>query len=506
VPGFAATQARDTLMKSVLVIGAGIAGLATAARLAHSGYAVTVVEKGKEPGGRCGRFVRDGHHFDTGPTVIVLPRIWRETFRSVGERLEDHLGLCRVEPGYQAYFADGSSLSLTPDLAMMHSQLEAMEPGSFHAFLRYLDEGHRHFALAMPYLAERPAPTLLQAGSPRMLLSLLRTKVLTPHYRNVGHYFSDPRLKSAFTFQDMYLSLSPYEAPATFSLLPYTEFAHGVWFSMGGTYRLVTALVRAAEMNGVVFQYGTPVEHIDCDGRAVTGVTLVGGQRLEADIVVANADLSYVYRCLLPPDGMGQRLERKRYSCSTIMFYWGVDRQYPQFGVNSIFLADAYRRTSEQILEDLTLADEATFYLHVPARLDPSLAPAGQDTLSVAVPVGHIDDTAPQDWDELRARARRQVLDRLAQAGAGDLEEHIKFEASGTPLDWLSRYNLTKGSTLGLGHNLTQMSLFRPRNRHSRYRNLYFAGASTHPGSGMPAVLLSARFAAERVMQENGSP
>jgi phytoene desaturase len=493
-------------MKSVLVIGAGVGGLATAARLAHAGYDVSVVESRHKPGGRCGRFVRDGHHFDTGPTVVVLPHVWHATFRSIGERLEDHLDLRRADPGYLAHFGDGTSLSLTPDLTRMHVQLEAIEQGSFGSYLRYLNEGHRNFSLAMPCLAERPAPTLLQAASPRMLLSLLRAKLLTRHYRNIRRYFTDPRLRAAFTFQDMYLSLSPFEAPATFSLLQYTEYAHGVWYPMGGVYGLVEALASVGADRGVRFLYGTPVTRIDCDGRRVVGVTLADGRQTGADVVVANADLPYVYRCLLPEDGMAKRLGRKRYSCSTIMFYWGVDRQYAQFGLHNIFLASAYRRTGEQILKDLTLADEPTFYLHAPARLDPSLAPQGQETLSVAVPVGHIDDSAPQDWDGLRERARVQVLRRLAQVGADDLEGHIKFEVNGTPLDWLNRYNLTKGSTLGLGHNLAQMSLFRPRNRHARYRNLYFVGASTHPGSGMPAVLLSAQFAAERVMREAGAP
>jgi phytoene desaturase len=493
-------------MTTVLIVGAGLAGLATAARLAHRGYEVTVVEKGKKPGGRCGRIVKDGHCFDTGPTVMVLPHVWQETFRSVGEQVEDHVELRQADPGYLAHFADGTSLSLTPDLSKMHGQLEAIEPGSFGEFLRYLDEGHRHFTLAMPYLAERPAPTLLQAAHPRMLFSLLRTKVLQRHYRHTRRYFSDPRLRAAFTFQDMYLSLSPYEAPATFSLLQYTEYAHGVWYPLGGTYRLVEALASIGADRGVRYEYGTPVARIDCAGRRAEGVTLADGRQMHADVVVANADLPYVYSSLLPHDGMASRLQRKRYSCSTIMFYWGVDRQYPQFGLHNIFLADAYRKTSDEILRDLTLAQEPTFYLHAPARLDPSLAPDDQETMSVAVPVGHIDEAAPQDWEVLRKLAREQVLGRLAQAGAADLEAHIKLEVSGTPLDWLKRYNLTKGSTLGLGHNITQMSLFRPRNRHARYRNLYFAGASTHPGSGMPAVLLSARFAAERVMREAGAP
>jgi phytoene desaturase len=493
-------------MPSVLVIGAGIGGLATAARLARHGYQVTVMEKGERAGGRCDRLIKDGHHFDTGPTLFLMPQIFERTFADLGERMENHLNLRRVDPSYHIHFGDGSKLALTSDLNAMQAQLEAMEPGSFGGFLRYLKEGRFHYELAFPNLAERDFRSLPDFLNLKTLLVALRAKLLTKHYDHVGNYFGDHRLKAAFTFQDMYLSLSPYEASATYSLLPYTEFADGVWFPIGGMYRLVEALAGIAERGGVRFLYNTPVEQINVHGQDTTGVTLGDGRQIEADIVVANADLPYVYRSLLPGDGRGERLQRKRYTCSTLMFFWGVDKQYPQFEAHNLFFVDNYRQCLDQILRELTLPEEPIFYLHTPVRLDPTMAPAGQDTLVVVVPVGHTNDTAVQDWAAIQRRARQHVLQRLAQIGANDLEEHIKFEVCYTPRDWQSRYNLAKGATFGLGHNLRQMAYLRPGHRHDRYRNLYFVGASTHPGSGLPAVLLSARFAAERVLQDIGVP
>ena len=502
--------------RTVLVIGAGMGGIATAARLARHGYQVTVAEKGGRAGGRCDHLVKDGHHFDTGPTLFLMPELYARTFADLGERMEDHLDLRRIDPTYQVIFDDGSTLALTSDLSAMQTQLEAIETGSFGGLLHYLEEGHRHYKLGLPSLVQRGFRNPFEFFNLRNLILLFRLKLLVKHYANIGKYFQNPRLKAAFTFQDIYMSLNPYEAPATYSLFQYAELAGGVWFPMGGMARVVEALTAIAEKHGVRFIYNAPVEQILVDGRQVTGVTLASGQEVGAGVVVANADLPYVYRCLLPDDGAASRLMRKKYTCSTVTFYWGVDRQYPQLGPHNLFLAGDYRQSFGHILQDFTLPEEPSFYLHAPARIDPSMAPQGQDTLVVVVPVGHIDDTSipnldaqdrePQNWDAIQQRARQFVLQRLARIGVVDLEEHIKFEASYAPPDWQSRYNLTKGANLGLAHNLTQMGYLRPHNRHARYRNLYFVGASTHPGNGVATVLISARLTTERLLQEAGAP
>ena len=491
---------------TALVIGAGIGGIATAARLARRGYRVIVVEKNEQAGGRCGHLIKDGHHFDTGPTLFLIPELYAQTFTDLGERLEDHLDLRRIDPTYHIHFQNGSKLALTSDLNAMQAQLEAIEPGSFDGYLRYLHEGHTHYKLSLPNLVGRDFRNLPEFLSPKNLLLFLKLKALVKHYNNIGRYFNDPRLKIAFTFQDMYVGLSPYDAPALYSLLQYTELADGVWFPLGGMYRLIEALTGIAERWGVQFLYNTPVERINVAGKQATGITLADGRQMQADIVVANADLSYVYRHLLPDARPAKRLARKKYTCSTLMFYWGVDKQYPQLGTHNLFMADDYRQSFTSIIKDCTLPDDPSVYVHTPVRIDPSLAPAGHDSLVAVVPVGHLDDNAAQNWDAIRQRGREAVLRRLAEIGISDLGHHIKFEMSYTPRDWQSRYNLVKGSTHGLSHNLMQMGYLRPRNRHRRYRNLYFVGASNHPGTGLPTVLVSARLVTERILAEVGVP
>jgi phytoene desaturase len=274
---------------------------------------------------------------------------------------------------------------------------------------------------------------------------------------------------------------------------------------MGGLYRVIQTLTAIAENLGVRFIYEAPAKRLNVDGDRVTGVVLEDGRLITADLFVGNADLPYIYKQLLPDAPEAKKLEKQKYTCSTIMFYWGVDKLYPEIDHHNVFLAGDYKMSFDSIFHDHTLPDEPSFYVHAPARTDPAAAPAGQDTLMVLVPVGHLDETNNQNWEALVDRARATVFQRLAdQVGVSDLRQHIKFEIVLTPLDWKEQFNLAKGAAFGLSHNFQQVGYLRPRNRHARYKNLYFAGASTHPGTGLPIVLLSARLTTERILKEIG--
>jgi phytoene dehydrogenase-like protein len=465
----------------VLIIGAGVGGISAAARLAQEGYAVTVLEKCGLPGGRCGRTVVDGYTFDTGATIFLMPELYARAFADLGERMEDHLDLRRIDPTYHLFFQDNSQLQLTSDLHGMQSQLEAIEPGSFGRMLRYLEEAEGHYRISMDHIVQRDFRNFAQFANPANLLRFLRLKILVRHSSYTASFFRDPRLQMAFTFQDLYMALSPYHSPATYSLLQYVELADGLWYPRGGMYGIVEALVSIAEKKGVTFRFNAPVEKI----------------------LVANADLGYVYRRLLPRDGTANRVDRMEYGCSTVTFYWGIDRQYPGVGPHNVFFSGDYRRNFDAVLKEGTLAEEPNFYLHATGRLDLSTAPPSHDAWVVSVPVGSIRQEGSQDWPAIRSRARKFVLRRLAQAGLEDVESHIKVEKGLLPEDWRNRYNLTRGASHGLSHKLLQMGYFRPHNRHDRYRNLYFTGASTHPGTSVPMVLTSSRFVAERILREN---
>lgn len=494
-------------MNTVIVIGAGIGGIVTAARLARSGYKVELLEKNSRPGGRIDVIEENGFRFDTGPTLFLMPGIFAETYAAIGERIEDHLDLLRIDPTYRVHFHDKTSLDITSDLNSIWKQLDAMEPGAFEAFLRFMSEGYRHYHVSLKYFVGRNFTSWIQYLSPTNIPLIFRVKALRKHYNNTSLYFRDPRLRAAFSFQNMYLGVSPYDAMATYSLLQYSEVVDGVWFPRGGMYKLIDNLVRIAEGLGVQFHYETPVVKIDVEGSRVSGVTLADGGHLKADIVVANADLPYVYSELLPDDGTYARLLRKRYSSSALMFYWGVKgERSPLLLHHNVFLADhKYRESFSCIFHDLTLPDEPSFYICAPTRTDSSFAPDYADSLLVLVPVGHINEQKPQDWPTLQKLAREFVLSRLGSIGLGDISKKIIFEKTLNPSDYLNHLNLAKGAAFGLSHTFFQVGYLRPHNRHAKYSNLYFVGASTHPGTGVPIVLISARLAVERILAEQVS-
>jgi phytoene desaturase len=307
----------------------------------------------------------------------------------------------------------------------------------------------------------------------------------------------------AFTFQNIYVGQSPYNSSALFSMLPAAEITEGALFPRGGMAQIAEKLLEIAEGNGVVFEMGREVAAIRTADRRARGLTFADGSRVDADLVVANADLPYVYDSLLPDRAAGRRKKRLSHACSAIVFQWGMDKIYPELSQHNVFLVDDYEDALGAIFKDGTVSAQPCFYIHAPSRTDPTAAPKGQDTLSVVVPVPHLGDHVQCVWEETKGMVRRAVIRRLHQLGLKDIEDHIKFEMTFMPETWESVINVSKGATFGsLNHRILQMGYFRPHNRHRKYRNLYFAGGSTHPGNGIPLVLLSARLTAQRIVHD----
>jgi phytoene desaturase len=486
--------------KSAAIIGAGIGGIATSIYLVKNGYRVDVYEKNSTPGGRCSHLIHEGHRFDLGATMLVMPGIYKEVFSSLGIPLFENNDIKPLEDLYRIYFDDNEVITFSTDQNKMKTQLEKIEPGSFDKSTKYISYGYEIFKASINELINRNFYKLLQFTNLKNIGLLIKIKAYISNYRYVKKFFRHPHLRMAFTFQNIYIGQSPFNSPALFSMVPAAELTEGSFFPEGGMFNIVEKLLSEAISSGVIFHYNMPVSRISVKGKKAESIILENGTEIKADIFVANADLSYVYRKLLPDKWRSAKLERMKYSCSAISYHWGLDKVYPQLAHHNVFLSDSFREGLDRIFKDKSVNDNPCFYLHAPVRTDPSAAPYKHDTISIVVGAGHVDRKKKQDWDGLKKITRTAVIRRLKQLGLEDIEDHIKFEICFTPENWEDVCNISRGSVFGsLAHNIMQMGYFRPHNRHPLYKNLYFVGGSTHPGNGIPNVLISAKLTAERI-------
>ncbi|HLP72492.1 MAG TPA: phytoene desaturase family protein [Bacteroidales bacterium] len=488
--------------KKAVIIGAGIGGLATASYLAGNGYDVEIFEKNSAPGGRCGRLVRDGYRFDLGATMLMMPEVYKEVFGSLGIPLFENGDIQPLDDLYRIYFDNNQVLDFSPDKAKMKDQLEKIEKGSYARSEEYVSKGYEIFRLGMGKLIGRNFYSFFEFARPGNIGLLIKLKTYINHWSYAKKFFSDKHLLMAYTFQNIYVGQSPFSSPALFSMVPAAELTEGSFFPRGGMHSIVEKLLDKALSNGVKVHYGKPVKKIIINNKLAQGIILEDNSEVKADIIVANADLPYVYRKLLPDERLSRRIGRMKYSCSSICFHWGLDKSYPQLAHHNVFLSDGFKEGLDRIFTDKTVSDTPSFYVHAPCRTDSSAAPAGHESLSFIVAAGHVDAEKKQDWDKMKRTTREYLVKRLKQAGLEDIDEHIVFEASYTPVSWENACNITRGSVFGsLAHNIFQMGWFRPHNQHPRYKNLYFTGGSTHPGNGIPNVLLSAKLTSERILK-----
>ncbi|KZF20460.1 phytoene desaturase [Xylona heveae TC161] len=512
--------------KSAIVVGAGVGGVATAARLAKAGLKVTVVEKNGFTGGRCSLIYYKDYRFDQGPSFLLLPDFFYETFQDLGTSIEDEgVEMLQCPRNYNVSYSDGQFVHLSTDLARMKAEIEKWEgKDGFERYLAYLQEAHRHYELSVKFVLRKNFTSIFSMLRPGFVKAFFDLHVLQSIYTRASKYFWTERLRRAFTFSSMYLGMSPFDAPGTYSLLQYTELAEGIWYPKGGFHKIVDALVNFGKRSGVEFRMSSPVKSIllSADQKQAKGIILESGEELHADIVIANADLVYTYNNLLPSSDYAKSLEKRPASCSSVSFYWALDRCFPELSIHNIFLADDYKDSFDEIFKEQTLPKEPSFYINVPSRIDPTAAPEGKDSVVVLVPVGHLvdddqhDDSddakgrpglhvrRKQDWEAMISRVRTFILKTLEQRLNISLSEHIVNEYVNSPQDWKERFNLDKGAILGLSHSFFNVLSFRPRTQHPSIKNLHFVGASTHPGTGVPICLAGAKLTSEQVLGRLG--
>lgn len=423
----------------------------------------------------------------------------------------------KCEPNYNLWFSDGESFELSTDVSRMKHEVEKWEgKDGFERYLGFLQEAHRHYELSVTHVLRKNFTSILSMARPSFLRHLLPLHPFESIYSRASKYFWTERLRRVFTFGSMYMGMSPFDAPGTYSLLQYTELAEGIWYPRGGFHKVIEALVNVGERLGVTYRLATPVSSIALDPshRRATGVTLETGEVITADVVVINADLVYAYSNLLPHSSQADSLQRRHASCSSISFYWAMDRKVPELTTHNIFLADDYRESFDDIFKKQLIPRQPSFYVNVPSRIDQSASPKGKDSIVVLVPVGHllsekegrgVDMQSKQDWEAMVAKARETVLSTIeARTGARGLRQALVKEIANTPQSWKDTFNLDKGAILGLSHSFFNVLSFRPSTKHPSIDRLHFVGASTHPGTGVPICLAGSKITSEQVLEDFG--
>lgn len=489
----------------VVIVGAGPGGLASAMQLAKAGAQVTVLEKQAWVGGRTATFVQDGFRFDIGPTFFLYPRVLQEIFQSVGFDLMSEVPMQRLDPQYRLSFAAGGQIDATADIDAMEEQIAKFSPRDRGAMTRYMRDNRQKLARFRPIL-EAPFNSGLDLLSPSVLSALPLLKPWKSLGQELAHYFTDPRLAIAFSFQSKYLGMSPFRCPSLFSILSYLEYAHGVFHPFGGCGQVSQRMADLARSLGVEIRLDEAVTGFDFVGKRPRAVHTAHGT-YEPEAVVINADFSQAMHELVPDElrrrWTNAKISKKAFSCSTFMLYLGIKGSYPDLPHHTIHIAEDYRRNLQEIERDFVLPQTPSFYVQNACIVDPALAPAGHSTLYVLVPVPH--ENRHVQWDvATRAAYRELALDQLAQVGLSDVRQRIVTERILTPLDWQSDFGLYRGATFNLAHNLSQMLHLRPHNRFEDLQDVYLVGGGTHPGSGLPVIYESSRITCKQLLPKLG--
>ncbi|MDG4827819.1 phytoene desaturase family protein [Solwaraspora sp. WMMD1047] len=478
----------------VVIVGAGLGGLACALHLAGSGRQVTILEREPVPGGRAGRLSVDGYEFDTGPTVLTMPDLIAEALDAVGERLPDWLELQPLDPAYRAHYPDGSTLDVITDTTRMAAEISRVcGPREADGYLRFVDYARDLWRLERADFIDRNLDSpidLLNAN----LLRLLTAGAFRRLQTKINQFFADPRTRRIFSFQAMYAGLAPHDALAIYAVIAYLDSVAGVYFPRGGIHAVARGMAGAAEKHGVQIRYDTTVNRVETSaGRAVAVIT-DQDERVPADVVVLNPDLPIAYRDLLPP----ARQRRLRYSPSCVVLHVGSRQAYRKIAHHNIHFGRAWKGTFDELIRRGELMTDPSLLVTNPSRTDPTVVPEGRQSYYVLAPVPNLD-RAELDWrGDLPRWYSEQLMRTLEDRGYVGFRDGVEVLRTVTPADWADA-GMAAGTPFAAAHNFLQTGPFRPTNLHRKLENVVFVGSGTQPGVGVPMVLISGKLAAARV-------
>lgn len=480
------------MSKRVGIVGAGVGGLSTAARLSRQGFEVEVFEKLPKCGGRNHLLEDRGFKFDMGPSFVLMPDLFEEVFSYCGLNLKDYLHLKVLDPSYKIFYPDGDSLTVHRDSEKTKEELERIEEGSGRGFDRFIKEVAGIYKSVRPLLYKCFTPKA--SFNPAYWGLIAKIRAFDSYWKLARKYFKSDKLCYALTFEAMFMGVSPFEAPAFYSVISYADHVQKVFHPMGGMYQIPLAIESVARNQGAKIHYDSEIKHIRKENGAFH--LHVHDRKITFDKVVVNADYAYAQSHLL-----GRRLPNYKYSCSVYLLYLGLKRKVNNFSHHNLFFTGDLKKNLSQIFIEKVIPEDPSFYVHVPTVTDQSLAPVGKDLFYILIPVPNLQDNR-DDLLEHEESLRKAVFKRINQVLGEDLEDLIEVEHRFYPRDFIGRYNIQFGATFGLAHNFMQSAFFRPPNFDPEVKGLYFIGASTQPGGGLPPVIAGSRIVADLISRE----
>ncbi|MBJ7286349.1 MAG: phytoene desaturase [Candidatus Nanopelagicus sp.] len=479
----------------VVVVGAGLAGLSAALRLAGAGRKVTVVERESVPGGRNGLLNKGGFAFDTGPSVLTMPDLIADALACVGEDIKDWLDLVPLKPLYRAFYDDGSQLDVHADTNQMKEEIaKSISNEEAAGYGRYVEFVTKLYKYEMNDFIDRNIDSPFNLLTPNLarLIALGGFRRLAP---KVNQFLKDPRTQKVYSFQAMYAGVSPQQALAIYAVIAYMDSVNGVFFPKGGMHAVPRALAGAAQKHGVTFKYNTTVTSVEKQNGRATAVITENGERITCDVVVLNPDLPVAWRDLLGKQPLSVKRLKYSPSCATLLI--GSNKSYNHLAHHNIHFGKSWDGVFDELIKKKTLMSDPSILVTVPSKDDPSLAPAGKTSYYVLFPTPNL--SADIDWKKIGPKYRDEMIKALEDRGYNGFGDGIEVEHLTTPLDWQDQ-GMAQGAPFASAHTFFQTGPFRPRNLAKGYENVVFAGSGTQPGVGVPMVLISGRLAAERIV------
>lgn len=489
------------MKQRVVIIGAGIGGLATANMLAKAGYAVEVYEKNAGPGGRAGMLEVDGFRFDTGPSWYLMPEVFSHYFSLFGKDINTELDLAKLSPAYKVFFENNAPITVTGDAKKDTETFEQIEPGSGKKLETYIEKGNGIYQLSLKHFLYTNFTSLRDFLKPDVLkkgITMLRL-AFTPIDSYVTKYVRDQRLKQILEYPMVFLGSSPFSAPAIYSLMSALDFREGVFYPQGGIYTIIERLVKLGEELGVSYHYNAPIEKIVTKDGVSSGILLEDGTEVNADIVISNADLHFTETKLL--DKKDQSYPAAHWNKidpgpSALLMYLGVKGELPNLEHHNLFFIEDWKDNFDNIFTNKKLPTPASIYLCKPSQTDESVAPDGHENVFVLVPLPASPDITENRAEEIADMYLQQIKESF---NIPDLQERIVHKKLFTPNDFVDTYNAWQGTALGPSHLLRQSAFFRTPNKSRKVKNLYYVGGFTTPGIGLPMCLIGAELVYKRL-------